>query len=52
LSSVFGREGAMNLEQFLPLAKSIFENRNPESFDESLLVPVGVGAEHKFFYKY
>ena len=42
----------MNLEQLLPLAESIFENWNPGSFDESLLVPVGAGVEHEFFYKY
>ena len=47
-----GREGAINLEQLLPLAESIFENWNPESFDESLLVPVGAGVEHESFYKY
>jgi len=52
VASFSGREGAINLEQFIPLAESIFENWNPESFDESLLVPVGVGVEHEPFYKY
>jgi hypothetical protein len=47
-----GREGAINLEQLLPLAESIFENWSPENFDESLLVPVGAGVEHESFYKY
>jgi len=47
-----GREGAINLEQFLPLAESIFENWNSENFDESLLVPAGAGVEHESFYKY
>ena len=42
----------MNLEQLLPLAESIFENWNPENFDESLLVPVGIEIEHKVSYKY
>ena len=40
----------MNLEQLLPLAESIFEHWNPDSFDESLLVSVGGGQEE--FYKY
>ena len=47
-----GREGAINLEQLLPLAESIFENWDVEKFDESLLVPVGAGVEHESFYKY
>jgi hypothetical protein len=47
-----GREGTINLEQLLPLAESIFENWCPESFDESLLVPVGAGVGHESFYKY
>ena len=42
----------MNLEQFLPLAESIFENWDIENFDDSLLVSVGVGVEHESFYKY
>jgi len=46
-----GREGAINLEQLLPLAESIFENWNVEKFDESLLVPVGVEVKHESFYK-
>lgn len=46
------REGAINLEQLLPLAESIFENWNPDSFDKSLLVPVGASVEHESFYKY
>jgi len=52
VASFSGREGAINLEQFLPLAESTFENRNPDSFDESLLVPVGAGVAHESFYKY
>jgi hypothetical protein len=47
-----GREGAINLEQLLLLAESILENWSPESFGESLLVPVGAGVEHESFYKY
>lgn len=47
-----GREGAMNLEQLLPLAESIFENWDVEKFDESMLVPVSAGVEHESFYKY
>jgi hypothetical protein len=50
--SFSGREGAINLEQLLPLAESIFENWNPESFDKSLLIPVGAGVEEEIFYKY
>ena len=42
----------MNLEQLLPLAESIFENWDTESFDESLLVSVDIGVEHESFYKY
>jgi len=42
----------MNLEQLISLAESILENWNPESFDESLLVSVGVGVKHEPFYKY
>ena len=42
----------MNFEQLLPLAESIFEYWDVESFDESLLVPVGAGVEYESFYKY
>ncbi len=42
----------MNLEQLLPLAESIFENWNTEKFDESLLVPVGMGMKYAASYKY
>ena len=52
ISKKTGQEGAINLEQLLPLEESIFENWNPESFDESLLVPVGAVMEHESFYKY
>jgi hypothetical protein len=42
----------MNLEQFLPLAESIFEHWNPDNFDNSLLVPVDANVEYESFYKY
>lgn len=42
----------MDLELLLPLVESIYENWNPESFDESLLIPVGANVEHECFYKF
>jgi hypothetical protein len=47
-----GREGATELEQLESLLEAIFENWNPEKFDENLLVLVDAGVEHEFFYKY
>lgn len=42
----------MNLELLAPLAEALFENWNPESFNESLLVPVGAGSVKEEVYMY